>query len=145
MKAMRNSLVLLAIATLAGCSSSINTSPPSYISDLVTYGEGHEAFACYFVLKDSSGAETASDGRYTLRVEDDSGVIFTQTRTISAEWFQKATVGQGAFERERLLYYIGRITYSEFRRDPEGYIGTVSVEFVVDGKTLRGEDTLFFD
>ena len=145
MKGIRVSITLIAVLVATGCSGGLNTNPASYVSDLVTYGEGHEAFVCYFVLKDASGTETACDGRYTLKVEDDRGVIFTQTRTISSASFQRATVGQGAFERTRLLYYIGRIQYSAFRRDPEGFSGTVSIKFETGGRTLYGEEMLLFD
>ena len=140
-------ILLCLLVCLGGCSElSNNTSTASYISDVVTYSEGHEAFVCYFVLKDASGDETANDGRYTLKVEDNSGVLYTRTRSVKEDGFQRATVGRGAFERKRLLYYVGRITYDDFSREPEGYTGTVSVEFRLGtGRTLYGEDMLLFD
>ena len=123
-----------------------NTSPASYISDVVTYSEGYEAFVCYFVLKDASGRETANSGTFTIKVEDDSRAVYSRTLSATEDSFQVATVGQGTFERERLLCYVGRITYSEFTRKPSGFSGTVSIEFKLkNGQRLYGEDTLLFD
>ena len=138
-------LLLVLVIALCGCSETQNRSPASYVSDVVTYGEGLEAFVCYFVLKDSSGRETANNGTVTLKVEDKDGVIYSLTWPATKEHFRMATVGQGAFERKRLIYSAGRITYSEFTRDPIGFSGTVSIEFRIEDQTLRGEDTLFFD
>ena len=124
---------------------SVNSSPASYISDVVTYAEGHEAFVCYFVLKDSCGRETANSGTFTIRVTDRTSIYF-EVRNVSTSSFRLTTVGQGAFERECLLCYVGRITYSEFTRPPSGSTGTVSIEFYPNkGQELYGEDTLYFD
>ncbi|MFC2105471.1 hypothetical protein ACFLS0_01820 [Candidatus Bipolaricaulota bacterium] len=126
---------------------SVNSSPASYISDVVTYAEGHEAFVCYFVLKDSYGRETANSGAFTIKVSDHS-VIYSRTLSVTKSSFRLTTVGQGPYERECLLYYVGRITYSEFTRLPSSSrsSGTVSIKFYPEGgEMLYGEDTLYFD
>ena len=139
-------LSALCLLGLVGCGLVKNTSPASYIADVVTYGEGYQAFVCYFVLADRSGAETASTGTARLRVMDGSTTIFSTRYTIAQSDFRTVTVGQGAFERKRLICSLGRIPYSRFSSSPTSFSGTVHLTFTTEsGNTLEGRDTLFFD
>jgi len=138
---------------LAGCSR--NTEPAAYVADVVVYGEGYQAFVCYFVLADSLGRETATDGSVTLQVfqeqwsfdeGESSELIYQTTLRAHQEDFQTATVGQGPFKRKRLIYYVGRILYSQFFEFPTSAVGTVKIDFRTnDGRHLLGKATILFD
>ncbi|GEM_PF-2258874 len=144
------SLVVLVLSV--ACTK--NTTPPEYVADVVAYAEGYQAFVCYFVLADSSGRETASPGRASLKVfeegwswdeDETSELLFETSFLVSERDFQTATVGQGPFQRKRLLCPLGRIQYSRFRRLPAEMSGTVEIRFKVGGRELVGKTSIFFD
>lgn len=60
-------LLLVLSVVIIGCKP-INTAPPAYIKNIAVYKEGYDAIAVYFILADSSGAMTASDGLVTLEI-----------------------------------------------------------------------------
>lgn len=156
-----NRLVLSVFACVtllvAGCG--LNENPPSYIKEVVSYREGIDGMVVYFVLADDNGAETTWDGHVDLRVTEThrrwssvgSGYVeeerelYLTGRLVSRRDFARAKVGQGAFERGRIIYSFGRVTYSSFSQRPSGSsAGKVKAEFIADGRTLRGEDTILF-
>ena len=151
-------IMLLTVITcsvlVAGCS--LPTSAPTYIKDVVEYEEGTDGIVVYFVLADKNGAETTASGTVYLKiVQEESGYLTETTITtlyetslyISKSDFYKVTVGMGAFERERIIYNFGRITYDQFDRYPSGDFasGKVIIEFTTaSGLVLEGETSIFF-
>lgn len=160
---MIRALLLAAIATtLAGCDQMSalapkNTKPPEYIKELVAYKEGSDGFMVYLILADSSGSMTAADGTLELSIHqvghrvERSGVrditteLYSTTIFVSPDHFQRTKVGRGSFERDALIYPVGRITYAQFSAWPAERTGTVSAVFkTASGRTLRSEETIFF-
>ena len=151
-------IMLLTVITcsvlVAGCS--LPTSAPTYIKDVVEYEEGTDAIVVYFVLADRNGADTTAAGTVHLQIiQEESGYLTGTTTTtlfdtilfVSNSDFFKTTVGMGAFERERIIYNFGRITYDQFDRYPSGDFasGKVIIEFTTaSGLVLTGETSIFF-
>lgn len=69
---MRNKILyiilLLVLLVIIIVCKPINTEPPAYIKNIAVYKEGYDAIAVYFILADSSGAMTASDGLVALEI-----------------------------------------------------------------------------
>jgi len=226
-------LCIVLTMLIISCKPTKNVSPPAYLKNIVVYKEGYDAIAAYFILADSSGAMTASDGLLTVNIEvkqklalhkrlhdpiwvqlaeetiKEQGfehkfnrlnelqkIIFidevikgmmklpgfknkvealedTRKKIIDsykatyervpAEFlpqgsnylkfidikkknFQFTKVGIGAFEREALIYPVGRIPFSEFAplfKDDD--TGILKIEFETpDGKVFKGEETFYF-
>ena len=132
--------------------------PPEYIKEIGAYKEGYDGIMIYVILADKYGRPTAADGILTLTIleekskwdsflEDfvtDFSILYQRTLKISKDDFVKATIGMGPFERETLLYPIGRVPYSHFKRYPKGDSGRVIIEFLAEGKELKGEESILF-
>ena len=142
----------------SGCAS-LNDNSPAYVKEVVAYKEGSEGLMIYFILADSSGSMTTSDGYVTLTISEThsewssltSEYIDTEITLYSASFevkktnFQKAKVGVGAFEHEVILCSLGRIDYSSFRKRPSEISGKVKIEFQThNALRYKGEDTIFF-
>lgn len=148
-------VILATLLTSLSCSTS-NVSPPEYVKDVVALKEGTDGITIYFVLADNTGTETAAAGDVRLRIVEERGsyltdkyevTLYETSFTVKTSDFQKAKIGIGAFERERLIYYYGRISYDEFWRQPWEDFATdkVIIEFTTEnGSVLKGEDTIFF-
>lgn len=241
-------LVVLSVVIIA-CKP-VNTAPPAYIKNIAVYKEGYDAIAVYFILADSSGAMTASDGLVTLEISlkrkgllkretrpsegfndelmnklleieaeedylnkkgwneilsdaksvaagksiDDPALVKRRAKSVEQEMamfrlrtdlankiinkhketrkqipkeyfpvgysttiymnffdvksknFKKTKVGIGAFEREALVYLVGRLPFSEFAPYfNSDDTGSVKIEFETkDGKVLTGEEPFYF-
>jgi len=151
--------VLVAFAVLTVLLDGLsNGNPPSYVKDVVAYSEGSDAFMVYFILADSSGNMTTSDGNVELTISETvysysrySGsseserVLYFATLDIKSTDFQRGKVGIGAFERDAVLYLLGRIPYSWFSRWPSESSGKVHILFQTpSGEVLEGEDFVIF-
>lgn len=138
----------------------LNDNPPEYIKEVVAYPEGTRAFVIYFILADSTGAMTTSDGWVylsiyeTVREWSSEKMDFVETERLLYRRFDKVrksdfvktTRGRGTFEQEVILYSFGRIPYSSFDIAPTESSGRVTVHFhTLSGSILDGEDTIFFD
>ncbi len=147
-----------AIVAAVSCSR-LNERPPSYIRDVTAYKEGSDGLMVYFVLADANGAMTTSDGTVSLRItqtriavdphsfqtrQTDEHLYSTDFKVKKKE-FRKTKVGLGAFERDVILYAVGRIPYSSFAKRPSEPIGKVSLWFQTpDNRPLQGEGTIIF-
>lgn len=151
-------IIILVLLFISGCGQ-LNDNPPDYVKSVTAYKEGAEGLMIYFILADASGAMTTSDGKVSLTISETrrewsswrSGFIETEEELYSIAFsvkktdFRKTKVGMGAFEHEVILYPIGRVTYSSFRRKPSEMTGKVKIEFQrPDGRILKGEETVFF-
>ncbi len=128
--------------------SSVPVRQPSYIKDVVAYREGYKAFFCYFVLADAEGREVACNGSLTVELHGGYQTpIYKSNLYAYAHDFRWATVGLGSFERERLIYSLGRITYDSFSRQPISSVGEVTIRFTPakTGKVLIGKASLILD
>lgn len=246
-------ILLVALSVVIIACKPVNTNPPAYIKNIAVYKEGYDAIAVYFILADSSGAMTASDGLVALEISlklkeplvrmtrpskgfndelmnrllekevehdsfdkkwikdswnrieaaakrlnagirksDDldaaerrdrdhrfalldsihelrkkvidkhkearaqipkeyfplgfSKTIYMNFFDVKSKDFKKTKVGIGAFEREALVYLVGRLPFSEFapyfNADDTG---SVKIEFETkDGKVLTGEEPFHF-
>lgn len=147
-------IILLSLMVLIFGCDAFNTNPPEYIKTLATYKEGPDGIVVYFVLADSSGQMTTSDGRaklsvlatyYNIRREVEIE-LWVWAFSISKEQFKKAKVGVGPFSRDIICYSFGRITYDRFKYKVENNMrGKVRLEFETpQGRTLKSEDTFYF-
>lgn len=148
-------IILATLLTSLSCSTS-NASPPEYVKDVVALKEGTDGITVYFVLADNTGAETAASGDVRLKIIEERGgyltnkyevTLYETSSIVKTSDFQKAKIGIGAFERERLICYCGRISYDKFRQQPSEDLATgkVIIEFTTEnGSVLKGEDTIFF-
>lgn len=150
----------MCFATIFCLRCGLNERTPAYIKDMVAYKEGDGLFV-YFILADSSGAMTTSDGKVTLTItwtlhEFVEVELYSKTFTVQKTDFQRAKVGIGAFEHEVIAYTIGRIPYSSFagksKKEFDYFVerglagsGEVKVEFQrPDGVILKGNETIYF-
>jgi len=134
----------------------MNSSPPDYVKDVVALKEGSDGIQVYFVLADRNGAETTASGNVYLRVTEDKGgfitpktstTLYERKTSITRSSFYKAQIGMGAFQRDRIIFSFGRVSYSDFARRPSGDLsfGTAYIEFTTeDGRVLRGESSIIY-
>ena len=152
-------LSLLSILVICGCDLILNENPPHYIKNVAAYKEGTDGILIYFILADESGAMTTSDGSVTITVSETISkwsstnddyiekdhVLYSTTIGAKKTDFRKTKIGMGAFERDAIIFPVGRIEYSLFRSNPSETTGKVKIEFQrPDGKILKGEDSIFF-
>lgn len=143
---------------MSGCTR-LNDNPPAYIKSVVAYKEGMDGLAIYFILADCSGSMTTSNGKVNLIISETYRdyqswnyksiekeiELFSISFDIKKTDFQKAKVGMGMFEREAILYPIGRIPYSLFKRKPSEMTGKIKLEFQIpDSQIFKGEETITF-
>ena len=141
-------LGILLVLVLPVCGT--NTNSPAYIKDVVATKEG-DGFQIYFVLADSNGQPTSSDGVLYWYITDShnnlvSPVQFLTTEIRSTE-FQNAKLGVGSFEHESLIYNIGRIPNSKLAgklaSETTGKVYVV-LRLLPSGKELKGDTTIIF-
>ncbi len=150
-----HSLVLISLVAMifTGCFN--NTNPPEYIKDVVAYKEG-DGIVVYFLLSDANGQMTSAEGTYDLVItqkvshysygsfSEENIELLSSRREAHIADFQSAEVGMGAFAHKALLYPIGRIRYSDFKRSPEEHgTGKVEIRFRQDGKDVMTGSTTF--
>ena len=126
---------------------------------MVALKEGAEGLEIYFILADSSGAMTTSDGKVTLTIYETYSrwsswsskfierdlPLYSRSFNVKKTDFRKTKVGMGAFEHEVILYPIGRIKYSSFNRKPSEMTGKVKLIFQTPGgRILKGEERVSF-
>ena len=79
--------------------------------------------------------------------------LFSKRKIVQKSSFRRVKAGLGAFEHERILFPIGRISYSSFSEHPPTVSGKVQVTFFVrdetfsvtdDAHSLKGETTIIF-
>ncbi len=124
---------------LGGCGDdSINTNTPEYIKEIATYREGYESIVVYFILADAYGDMTTCDGSATLIITDEDGALFVVSPYLDPEDFYETKSGQGAFERDVLVYSFGRISYSSFLNSrPSGRgMAKLEVRFHKEGEGI---------
>jgi hypothetical protein len=135
-----------------------NTAPPEYIKDVVAYKEGSDGIAVYFILADSRGEMTSATGQAEIEVSETvtsysyyGGVkereveLLTRVIPVRSQDFQNVKLGQGAFQRDAIVFVVGRITYGSFYGVPEENTGKVKLNFTTnDGRSMSGETTVFF-
>lgn len=139
-----------AVPTQMGAiSSSLNDSPPTYVKDVVVLKEGYKVFAGYFILADKNGQPTIADGRLLFEVYTEGNELaplLSVEAQIYKSDFSKTTIGLGSFARETVLWDMGRVAYSNFKRQPTTFSGIVKVTFTTSsGEKLIGQDTILFD
>jgi hypothetical protein len=139
-------LVLLAVLVIGGCvSRELNSNPPDYIKNIYLGKTGSDGIYIYFVLGDKQGASTASDGKLTINITDDSGTLLEATKNVTKSDFIETTDGMGGgnFAHPIILLNIGRIPYSSMTRKPSGLSLNVIISFVTpDGRKLSGDATI---
>ncbi len=152
------SLCLLIISLISGCTR-LNDNPPTYIKSIVAYKEGADGFMIYFVLADSSGAMTTASGTARLDIceirkellpwnnvsTDEEIKLYSVVFNIKNTDFKKTKIGANAFEREAILYPVGRISYSMFDEIPSKSTGKIKLSFRAPyGNPLNEEETITF-
>jgi hypothetical protein len=151
---MKRSLnILLLSFSLLGCTK-LNENAPNYIKDVVALKEGSEGIKVYFVLCDVLGNMTTADGTVYLRIYQsrdrysdirDDGTLYERTFTVKKSEFQQTQVGLGLFQRDAIVYLVGRIDYSFFSKYPTASTGTVGMAFTTSkGEILRGNTSIIF-
>lgn len=146
---MRKIAILAIFVVFAGVSCGVNQNPPSYVKDVAAYKEGSDGLVVYFILADSSGSMTTANGSVTIKIIEEISTgrereLYSRTRNVSTTDFHKTKIGRGAFERDAILYSFGRLTYSSFVLKPNESMGKIKIEFTSNGKTMNGEDTIFW-
>lgn len=133
----------IAISLINGCNK--NSNPPEYIKDVVAYKEG-DGVVVYYVLADANGQMTTAEGVYDLIISQEGNELLSSRREAHSMDFQNTEVGMGAFAHKVLLYPVGRIRYSDFRRfQNDNGVGKVEIRFRQEGKPiLSGSTTLMF-
>jgi hypothetical protein len=131
-------------------STTLNDNPPASIKEVVVTRRGYQAFAVYFTLADSSGAQTTAEGGAVMLIEAaEPGLeptLMTATRDIHKTSFIKAKVGEGSSAREDILFSFGLMNYEQnFIRKPTIETGEVTVTFTTNGQDLVGKATIKFD
>jgi nitrogen fixation protein FixH len=121
---------------------------PEYIKNVCAYKEGSDGIVVYFTLADAQGKTIAcNSGTVTINIFEGEKEIFTFSLIVSKDYFQKATVGLGSFQREVVACCLGRLKYSVLGCKPSGW-GKVEIRFwkpvEMGGEILTGEDTLLF-
>ena len=139
-------LVLLAVLAIGGCvSRELNSNPPDYIKNIYLSKTGSDGISIYFVLGDKHDASTASDGKLTLNITDDSGTLLESIKNVTKSDFIETTDGMGGgnFAHPIILLNIGRIPYSSMTGKPSGLSLNVIISFVTpDGRKLSGDATI---
>jgi hypothetical protein len=116
--ALAGSFVIVVAAAYL-CWPGLNSNPPEYMKEVVSYKEGHDGLVAYSVLADSSGEATTADGKVAFSVflgsdqRNFDKLIFTRVFEVRKSDFRDTSVGIGAFSRKVTLFSIGRIKYSE--------------------------------
>jgi len=146
---MKKALLALSIIILLLMGCGLNQNPPSYIKQVSAYKEGSDGLVIYFILADSSGAMTTSEGtaKIVITEERSSGkdtTLYQKTVTVNLSSFVKTKIGQGSFQREAILFSFGRIPYSSLTLKPQASSGKVKIEFTAGSKTMQGEDSIFW-
>jgi len=68
---MRESFLLVILIMLIFCiGCPLNDNPPRYIKNIAAYKEGSDGIVVYFILADSTGAMTVSDGIVNLIISE---------------------------------------------------------------------------
>ena len=154
---MQKALLFIPVISLFIFSAcSLNDNPAAYIKDVVAYKEGDGVFV-YFILADSTGAMTTSAGEATVRIietrKDYSKFQPTETErelykkivNVEKSYFIKTKVGRGAFSRKVILFAVGRIPDSDFKKYALESSGKLVITFKPTADTeLTGEDVIFF-
>jgi hypothetical protein len=149
---IRIAIIVVSMAFACSCGGmSTNHNLPSYVKTVTAYKEGPDGIVVYFVLADAQGSMTTADGAVHIQVNEKmsdgyESNILDVTYPVRASEFVRTKVGMGAFEREVLLFPIGRVTYSQFKRIPNDERGVIHLTFLpAAGGALKGEDeTIFF-
>jgi hypothetical protein len=127
----------------------LNSNIPDYIKTVAAYKEGSDGIVVYFILADANGEVTTADGMAWVYFTDESSGHRRDIHEVKAKVtksdFRLTKVGQGAFERDAILYSFGRIKYSDFLVYPKGRFGKVIVEFqVLNHPPIRGEESISY-
>lgn len=143
MRLLCSSILISAILLTFGCSQ-LNDNPPEYIKEFVVYKEG-QGLMIYLILADESGAMTTSDGGVILTISytayNKEIVLKEIYRKVKKSDFQKAKVGLGPFQREVILYPIGRIPYDG---SLVGKWGKARIEFITYNRILESVEEFVF-
>jgi hypothetical protein len=140
---MKWGLVTLAVL-LVSCKVSgpqtLNTNPPTYIQSLAVYREGYDGLMIYFVLVDAKGQPTTASGQLHLEIQDWCGTtdpLYMVSKFFGVSEFSRATVGQGPYAGETILYSFGRVPYHTFRRTPSDREATIELSMYVSGQKFQ--------
>jgi hypothetical protein len=144
---MKRGLVALSLL-LAACDSlsppaPLNQNPPAYLKSLAVYREGYDGLVIYFVLADAHGQPIVASGELHLEIQDWRGTadpLYMVSKRFTGSEFSRATVGQGSYARETLLYSFGRIPYRTFRRGTGDREVKVELSVYVPGHTLQARE-----
>ena len=140
-------LTLSIVILIMGCG--LNQNPPSYIKQVSAYKEGSDGLVVYFILADSSGAMTTSEGTVIIEISEErsngnSVILYKKTVPVLLSGFSKTKIGQGSFQRDAILFSFGRITYSSLISKPQAFSGKVKIDFTSGGKTMQGEESIYW-
>lgn len=153
---MRRWLMVGALSlALAGCDSpfpeltptpgapaaTVPTTTADYIKSAVMYREG-DGVVIYFIVADEHGRMTTASGSAALQLTDDKAGVYAVVKDIEEDDFYETTLGQGAFEREALVYSFGRIPFDKMKWEPEGTL-EMQLGFKTATKTMKGKDSIF--
>lgn len=148
-------LFTVLLVGLMSCNFFLNTNPPEYVKTLAVYKEGPDGIVAYFVLADSAGQITTSDGVASIKVlathprYNGELILLNRTVQVARNEFRKTKAGVGLFERDIVCYSLGRISYDSFeykmdRIISQGWEGKVRLEFNAGGKVLKSEESFSF-
>jgi hypothetical protein len=115
----------------------------------------------YFILADATGAMTTSPGKVTVAISENRHprsnygegspsdyevtLLYSTSVSVNHSDFVRTKIGLGAFAHDAIICPIGRIKYASFSRAPQEPDGKVAVSFeLANGRTLKGNDTIFF-
>jgi hypothetical protein len=118
--------------------------PPDYVDSLYTSAAGPDGMTAYFILADENGQMTTANGYMVLEVKDEDGRAYSRrSGNVTADQFTKAKIGMGAFEREAILFNIGRWTFPG--GSPSGRVTSTLTFTTEDGRELTATDTTYYD
>lgn len=152
-------LILISLSLLFSSCSHVSTNQPEYVKSVVAYPAGADGVIIYFSLADASGRYTASNGRVTVTIKDvnyqwsdrrkdfmDIGIeLWSKSFDVKHSDFVNTTIGVGNLERKAVIYSVGRIPYSAFKRNPYEKYGKIEILFrKPNGQYLKGEARTVF-
>jgi hypothetical protein len=133
-----------ALLVMIGCGcldSDLPTNPPTYVDTVHAAEAGSDGISIYYILADSNGAMTTSDGYVKVVITTWNDILYIGGMNVTTSDFQKAKIGMGVFKHEVILHNLGRI---KLDKATSGMVSVMLTFTTPDGEKLIGDTTTYF-